>query len=38
MGAVGSAGDDVGYMNSVGWDAEAAIGYSFSDSHQGTRV
>lgn len=38
MGAVGSAGDDVGYMNFVGWDAEAAVRCSFSDSHRGTKV
>lgn len=38
VGAVGSVGDDVGYMNFVGWDAEAAVRYLFSDSHQGTKV
>lgn len=38
MGAVGSAGNDVGYMNFGRWDGEAAVGCSFSDSHQGTKV
>lgn len=38
MGAVDSAGDDVGYMNLVGWDAEDAVRCSFSDYQQDTKV
>lgn len=38
MGAVGSAGDDVGYINVVVWKRGAAIMCRFSGFYQGTNV